>query len=154
MLGRVAGQRERAATGGTRRRQRRLVVLVDACRRWSMRLPSVRRARLAARSTRWPTRRPAREGRRLPMERAARLVEIVLEPVDFLAQLIAVAAVPIAIPIGPLVLSPQALILSLQSLEFGDQFLASGRVPSRVHAPVMARLRNLYRYDFLDRAYG
>ena len=88
----------------------------------------------------------------MAMQRAARFVEVVFEPIDLVAQLIAVASVPIAIAIRTLVLAPQTLVLALQSLEFGDQFLAGGRVPSRVHVLVMARSRNLYKY--LDRAYG
>lgn len=126
-----------------------------------MRLSSVRRPWLAARPTRWPTRRSPRERRRLPMQRASRLVQIVLEPIDFLAQLIAIVAIPIPIPVRAFVLAPQALDLTtltldlaLLPLEFVNQLFACGRPPSREHASVMARLRNLYKYDFLDPAYG
>jgi hypothetical protein len=95
------------------------------------------------------------------MQRAARVVEIVFEPIDFFTQLIAVATVPIAIAVRALMLTPQSLDLStlaldlaLLPLECVNQFFAGGRPPSRVHATVMARSRNLYKYDFLDRAYG
>jgi hypothetical protein len=40
----------------------------------------------------------------------------------------------------------------VQSLELGDQFLAAGGTPWRAHAPVMARLENLYKYGILDLA--
>ena len=152
MLHGVAGQRECAPTCGTRSRQRRVVLLVDVRRRRAMRLASIRGTGLPA----WAPRRPARgatgKGRGLSMQRATRLIEVVLEPVDLVAQLIAVASVPIAIPIRAFVLPTQPLVLALQSLEFGDQFLAGGCVPSRVHAPVMARSPNLYKYKSLDLA--
>jgi hypothetical protein len=154
MLGGVARQREGAATRGTCPRQRGLVLLVDAGRRGSMRLPAIRAAWLAAGTGGRAARRAARERRRLPMQGAARLVEVVLKAVDLLPQLIAGTSVAIAIPIGPLVLAPQSLNLALLSLEFGNQFIACGRPPSREHTPVMARLSKRYKYDFLDHAYG
>jgi hypothetical protein len=74
------------------------------------------------------------------------LVEVVFEPIDLLAELVAVAPISIPIALHTLMLASQPLVLALQSLEFGDQFLAGGRVPSRVHAPVMTRLENRYKY--------
>jgi hypothetical protein len=161
MLRGLAGQHECAATRRTRPRQRRLVAFVDVCRRWPMRLPSIRATRLAAGSFRLRARGPMRKGRGLAMPRAARLVQIVFEPVDLPAQLITIPPVPIPIAVGPLVLAPQAVDLpplsrdlALLPLKFGDQLLAGGRLPSRAHAPVMARLAKRYKYDFLDPAYG
>jgi hypothetical protein len=161
MLRGVARQPERAATIRARRRQRRVVLLIDV-RGWAaMRRAAIGGAGLAPRPTRGAWRRPARKGRCLPMQRPARLVQIVLQPVDFLAQLIAVAPVPIAIAIRALMLAPQSLDLSalaldlaLLPLEFVNQLIACGRPPSREHVAVMARLRNLYKYDFLDPTYG
>ena len=82
MRGGLAGLRERATTRRTRGRQRRVVVLVDASRWGSMRLPPIGATRLAPGTQRRPARGAARERRRLSMERAARLVEIALQPVD------------------------------------------------------------------------
>jgi hypothetical protein len=80
------------------------------------------------------------------MELPPRLVEIVFKPIDLFAEHLALAPIPIAIAIRALVLAPQSLDLALLPLEFSDQFFASGRVPLRVHAPVMARSKNLYKY--------
>jgi hypothetical protein len=154
MLRGVVSQPDRAATRRTRTRQRRLVPLVDVSRRWPMGFPSIGATRLPARSFRLRPQRPARERRRLPMQRAAGLVEVLFEPIDFLPERVALASIPIAIPIRPLVLATQTLNFTLLPLEFGDQFFTGGGVPSRVHAPVMARLSKRYKYDFLDPANG
>jgi hypothetical protein len=101
---------------------------------------------LATRSARGALRRAAGKRRRLPMQLALGAVQIVFQPVDPLAQLIAIPAVPIAIPIGALVLAPQPLDflalpfkLALLALEFLDQLFTRCRSPTRLHAPVMAR---------------
>jgi hypothetical protein len=88
------------------------------------------------------------------MELTTRVVQVVFETVDLLAQRVPLAPIAVPIAIGPLVLAPQSLNLALLPLEFGNQFIACGRPPSREHAPVMARLSKRYKYDFLDHAYG
>jgi hypothetical protein len=86
------------------------------------------------------------------MQLPARLVEFVFKPIDLLPQLVAVAPITIAIPIRALVFAPQPFDLALLSLQLFDQFLTRRRGPSRLHAPVMARLKNLYKYRLLDSA--
>ena len=92
------------------------------------------------------------------MHGAPGLVKQILEPLDLLAQHIAFLAVTIAVPIGPFVVASQALDLPLLPLHLGeqrfelrDQRFTRRRAPSRLHAPVMARSENLYKYEILDR---
>ena len=92
------------------------------------------------------------------MQRALGVVEVVFQPLDLFAELIAVAPIAVAIPIRTLVLSPQPLDLSTLSLDLallpfqlGDQLITRRRAPFREHAPVMARLKNLYKYKRVDR---
>ena len=87
-----------------------------------------------------------------------RAIQIVFEPINFLPELVAVAAVPIPVPIRALMFAPQALNLApltfdlaLLPFELLDQLVAGRRAPSRLHAPVMARLKNLYKYKRSDR---
>jgi hypothetical protein len=154
----VPGQREVPATVGTVRWQRRVVLLVDVSGWATMRRASVGGAGFAARPTRWTSGRAARERRGLAMPFPARFIEIVFEPINFLAQLVAVAAVPIPVTIGALVFAPQsfnlaplAFELTLLPFELPDQLVAGRCAPSRVHAPVMARLKNLYKSENVDR---
>ena len=149
----LRGVTEYTATIRAVRRQRRRVVLIDVRRRRAMRFASVRRAGFVSRATRWPSRDAVRERRGLPVQSALRFVEVVFDPVDLLAQLVAVASIPIAIPISALVLAPQSLDFTALAVELAflpfelvDQLLAGRRAPSRLHAPVMARLKNLYNY--------
>jgi hypothetical protein len=145
------GDRQVTAAPGACRRQRRIVLLVDVCGDRPMRASTIGRPGLPAGTPRRTPRETARERRRLAMQLTPCLVEIVFEPINLFPQLIAIPAIAIAIPIRALMLAPQPLVLALQPLEFGDQFLAGGGVPSRVHAPVMARLKNLYKYKRLSR---
>jgi hypothetical protein len=85
------------------------------------------------------------------MQGATSFVEIVFEPVDLLAQLVAVASIPVTIAIRPLMLPSQPIILALQALKLGDRFLARGCLPARVHVPVNGTFENLYKYKRLDR---
>ena len=87
------------------------------------------------------------------MQGALGFVEVVFEPIDLLAQLVAVAPVAVAIPIRTLVFPSQSLDLTTLAFEFAflpfellDQLVAGRRPPSRLHPAVMARLKNLYKW--------
>jgi hypothetical protein len=123
----------------------------------AMRLAPVRDSRFAPGTARRPPRRAPRERRGLVMPRASGLVEVVFEPIDLLAQLVAVSTIPVAVPIRALVLAPQALDLTTLTLdlallprEFVNQLVACRGSPSREHASVMPRLKNLYKYKCSD----
>jgi hypothetical protein len=83
---------------------------------------------------------------------AARPIELVAQPIDFSLQVIALVAVAIAVLIGALVLPAQPLDFPLLPLDFRDQLVARRRAPSRLHAPVMARLRTKYKGVLTDRS--
>jgi hypothetical protein len=117
-------------------------------------MASMRSARFASWPARAATRGAAREGRGLPMQRATSGVEFVFEPLDLLPQRVAFAPVPIPISVGAFLFLSQSFDLALLPLELFDQIFARGRAPSREHPSVMARVRRLYKYDFLDMAYG
>jgi hypothetical protein len=84
------------------------------------------------------------------MQRPTCRIEIVFEPIDLLPELVAIASIPIPVSVRALMLATQALVLAMESLELGDQLLTTGRVPPRMHAPVMPRLPNEYKYEVLD----
>lgn len=110
-----------------------------------MRFAAVGTARASSRAARGTLRSAARERRRLAGHLPARVVELIFEVLDLLAERIAFVAVTIPVPIRSLVLAPQPLDLALLPLELGDQFFTRCRVPLRLHASVMPRLSTKYK---------
>lgn len=85
------------------------------------------------------------------MQRASGFVEVVFEPIDLLAQLVAVATIPVAVPIRALNLAPLTFKLALLPFEPFERLVAGHCAPARVQAPVMARLKTLYKSKNGDR---
>jgi len=152
ILSGVVRQRDGATTVGTRGGERRVMPLIHVRRRSAMCLAFIRRARFAAGSSGLAARGAARERCGLPMQRTSRFVEVILEPIDLLAKRVALPPIAITVSIRALMLAPQSLNLALLPLDLLNQVLAGRRAPSRMHAPVMARLKNSYKYKYLDSA--
>jgi len=129
----------------TLRWQRGRMAFVNLRRDRPMGLPAVAGASLSARPAGPPTRGAARERRGLSVQRAPRIIELVFEPVDLLAQPVAFA--PIAVPVAfrLFAFASQTLVLTLSPFQFGDQILARGRAPARVHGFVMPRVDRKYK---------
>jgi hypothetical protein len=107
-----------------------------------MRLPTICGTWLSARPAWSATRRAARQRRRLSVQRSPCIIQFVFEPVDLLPQPVAFLTAAITLAVQ---LAAQALVFPLLAFEFGDEFVARGRAPARVHAPVMPRLEQMYK---------
>ena len=142
ILRRVPRRSQSATTIRTPRRQRRRVALINVWRDGSMRLPTIRVARLPSRPPWSTTRRAARELRRLPVQRPPRILQFVFESVDLLPQALTVLTMAVALAFQ---LASQPLVFVFLAFEFRDQVLAPGRAPARLHAPVMPRADQKYK---------
>jgi hypothetical protein len=140
------------ATMRARVRQRRPMVLGDVARNRAVGFASIRSTGAPAGSPRGPRRGPTRERGRLPIHLTARVVQLVFEPVDFLAEGVALLPVPIPIAIRPFVLAAEPLDLALLPQQLRDQFLAGCGEPPRLHATVMPRLRTQYKRERVNAA--
>jgi len=154
-----ANPAQRSVTVRTRRGQAGVVVFVDVRGDGAMRVAAIRPARPSAGAPRRRSRHATREGGRLAIHLAPRVVELIFEVVDLPAEPVPVVAVAIPVAIGsfvlasqpldlvllPLELGDQRLALALLSFELGDQLVARRGVPLRLHASVMPRLSTKYK---------
>jgi hypothetical protein len=129
VLCRMPRRRQAAAAIGAASRQRRRVTFIDLPRDRSMRFPTIGDTCFATRPAWSATGCATRERRGLPVECAARLIQVVFEPLDLFAQTVAFLAIPIP-------LASQLLVLALLPFEFFDELFARC-APARHHAPVM-----------------
>jgi hypothetical protein len=142
VLDRLARAGQPAAAVRARRRQRRVIPLIDMGRDRAMRLAAIGATGFAA----WPTRGAARERRGLSERRAPRQIEVVFEPLDLLAQRVAFLTISIPILIRPLMLATEPFNLALLPLEFLEQLVARGGAPLRSqHTVLMPRSREEYK---------
>jgi len=130
VLRRVARGSQSSAAIRTTWWQRRRMSFMD--RRWDrpMRLLSVGGASPAARPAWPPPWRAAGERRGLSVQRTTRIIQLVFETIDLLAEAVTFLAISIT-------LAPQTLLFSLLPFEFGNQLVTRGRAPERLHALVM-----------------
>ena len=128
-------------TGG---RHRDGVRLVDVRGRAPLPMTAVGRTGLAPRPARGSRRGALRERRGLPRTRAPRGVEFVLQPFVLSPQ-------PITLTLCSFQLAAQADNLAIPVLDHLLRIVAARRpVGTCAHAPVMADIRNLYKYKLLD----
>ena len=145
VLRRVTLEREPTAAIRAARGQRGVVGLIDVGRRHAMRLASIGRAGFSAGAARRPLRQSARKRCGLAVQGPAGRVQLVFEPFDLLAQLVAFTTVPITLLLRPFALAAQPFILALLPFELGDQVLARCGAPARSHALVMPRFDGKYK---------
>lgn len=134
ILGRVPGRRHTTTAIGAPKREWRRMAFVDVGRDRSAGLLTIRGAGLAARPV-WPTTWCApRERGRLSMQRSPRIVQLVFESADLLSQALPFLTMAVSLAFQ---VPSQALVFALLPFQFGDQLLARGRAPARLHALVM-----------------
>jgi len=142
------------ATMRTFARQRRLILLIHACRNCAMRRAAVRGPCLASRAFRRGGRRALGERRCLPKARTARRVEFIFQPIDLLAQALALPTPPSTFAFQPLEVASLSFDLPLLSFELLQQVLARGGSPARSHLLVRPYRRGKYKYEKLDLSRG
>ena len=136
---------QRSLTLRAGRRQVGVIAFVNMRGDGAMGFAPIRSARPPA-GTSWRSRRgAARERGRLAIHLAPRVIELIFEVLDLLAQRVAFVAVAIPVSVRSLVLASQTLDFALLPLELGDQLFTRRRPPLRLHASVMPRLSTKYK---------
>ena len=113
------------------------MALMDVRRDRPMGLAAVCRARFAA-GMAWATAgRPTRKRSRLSVQCSLGGIELVFQPLDLLAHAVTFATITVPVSFRLVPFTTRPLILPLASLQLGDQLLARGGAPVRLHALVM-----------------
>jgi hypothetical protein len=76
------------------------------------------------------------------VQRPPRIVQLVFEPIDFLPQTIAFLLMTLLLAFK---LASEPFVLPLLAFQFGDQLVARGRAPARLHTLVMPRRDRKYK---------